>query len=465
MAGQSRADYAPSTQESSAVIEHIEPGSPAELAGLKPGMSIVTVNGEPLRDMIDWQWLTDGPSIFLEGLAPKSLTHYDEDFEFEVELKRDYGESWGIDFSSMVFDGIKTCKNACVFCFMSMLPQDLRSALYIKDDDFRLSFLQGNFVTFTNIADNELERIIEQHISPLNMSLHASDHEVRRKLIGKFEARGLEVLDELLDEGIEIHAQIVLCPGLNDGKILEDTLNYVKARPGITSLGIVPLGYTKFQKRFEGSYTDREAAQEIINLVEIFQKDSRNKDGITRYNLADEFYLWAHMDPPLAKLYDGYPQYYDGIGMYRSFIDDVLALKADKNSKLYSAFRLAKECGLQISFVSGTSFAPVLDKHLSDFGLKSYGISNTFFGGNVDVAGLLVESDILDQLPYRLYNELICLPEVMFNFDGLTLEGMHKDELIDSLKKRGAKVLVVSSEISEAFSQLTQYLSCVVSEA
>lgn len=452
---QKRSDYAPSSYSCSAKIEHIKKDSPAERAGLEAGMTLYSVNGEPLRDMIDWQWLTDGPSIFLEGFSG--------DFEFEVELERDFGESWGIDFSDMVFDGIKTCKNACVFCFMSMLPEDMRGSLYIKDDDFRLSFLQGNFVTFTNISADELNRIIEQHISPLNMSLHAIDSDVRRRLIGKFESRGIEVLEELLDNSIEIHAQIVLCPGLNDGKVLKETLEYVLQKPLITSLGIVPLGFTKFQKRFSSSYSTKEKAEKVTNLVESYQKKAQEKYGKTRFYMSDEFYLWADQTPPDASFYDGYPQYYDGIGMLRSFIDDVDILVKDKQSLLYKCFEYASDMNKVISFVSGQSFAPVLQKYLSPYGLKTFEIKNNFFGGNVDVAGLLVESDILAQLPNDLSDYIICLPEPMFNFDGLTLEGMHQKELISAIETRGAKAIILSSEIIDAFSELNAFFKSELS--
>ncbi|MDO5044979.1 MAG: DUF512 domain-containing protein [Coriobacteriia bacterium] len=459
MKGFKRADYARSTYTSGATIAHVAPGSPADRAGLKAHMILDSLNGHVLRDVIDWQWLSDGTHLVLEGRVPAHIDGNSECYEFEVELQREYGEAWGIDFQNLVFDGIKVCNNACTFCFMSMLPEDLRTTLYIKDDDFRLSFLQGNFVTFTNISDDDLQRIIEQRLSPLNMSLHAIDPNIRARLIGKHAPRGLEVLEELLAHDIEIHAQIVLCPGLNDEDILKETLDYVEERSLITSLAVVPVGYTKYQKRIASSFNEKVLAKRVIETIKPYQERSWKKFGLSRFQVADEFYLNAQELPPSAQYYDGYPQYYDGIGMYRSFLDDIEALKADKSSSYYRALNLLKDAGLKLMLVAGYAFKDVLNQALDSEYIEVGAIKNDFFGGNVDVSGLLVESDILSQLPEDLSHKLIALPELMFNFDGMSLENMHKDELKVLLEQRGAQVLLVPSEIIDLFDELIAYLN------
>lgn len=255
----SRTDYAPSEPcgGRGACLKAVEKGSPAYQAGLRPGMMLTQVDGSALRDLIDWYWLSADSQIVICGVVPEGVVDGDGDrgpFEFEVDIEREPGRSWGIEFEDCVFDGMRLCRNACLFCFMSMLPAGLRPALYLRDDDYRLSFLQGNFVTLTNLDEADVERIIAQHISPLHVSVHAVDHAVRSVLLGAHESRGLEALDILLAAGIECHTQIVLVPGLDDGDVLIETLGWLEARPGVLSCSIVPLGYTRYQTRFDSSY-------------------------------------------------------------------------------------------------------------------------------------------------------------------------------------------------------------------
>ena len=221
MAEQKRADYASTRpQADGAWVASVEDGSPAWEAGIEPGMRIVSVNGVEPRDLIDWRWEADGACCELEVFDPRDNT------TTPCELWREPGQDWGIDFTDVLFDGIRTCVNACQFCFMAMLPPEARATLTLRDDDYRLSFLQGNFVTLTNVTDEEAERIVTCGLSPMNVSIHAITPQVRRSLIGRRADRGIEVLERLLEGGIEVHAQIVLCPGVNDGAELEATLDW-----------------------------------------------------------------------------------------------------------------------------------------------------------------------------------------------------------------------------------------------
>ena len=392
-----------------AVIRSVEEDSPAWCVGLEPGMALVAVNGKPLRDIIDWQWEADGFEV--------EITTDEGDV---ATLEREMGESWGIEFDDCLFDSIIECRNACTFCFMRMLPEGLRNPLTLRDDDYRLSFLQGNFVTLTNMTDEDVERVITCGLSPLHVSLHAVSPDVREQLMGRNAARGMEVLEQLLSAGIEVHVQLVVCPGINDGAELVRTLGWVEAHPGVLSCGIVPLGYTRFQDRFTRSFSDdADAAAEVIDMVREFQEDSRNDTRVTKYHISDEFYLAAGFNFPPAEFYDGYPQFQDGIGMVRSYIDDFKALEAE-------IVQAANALDVPATLVTGEGFGPVLERLISEAGLSTklqvLKVHNDFFGGNTDVAGLLTASDITPALKAAAPAGLVLLPNIIFNADGLTLD-------------------------------------------
>ncbi|MEE8719503.1 MAG: DUF512 domain-containing protein [Coriobacteriales bacterium] len=429
-----------------ATISQVDPGSPADREGLTPGMVVTQVNDQDLTDVIVWDWEADERDVHLEGIAGRGTP---DEFEFECDLHREFGQDWGITFDGAIFDGTRTCRNDCTFCFMKMLPKGMRRTLYLRDDDYRLSFLQGNFVTLTNMSEQDVSRVIDLALSPLNVSLHAVTPEVRQRLIGRNERRGMEVLERLVGAGIEIHAQVVLVPGENDGDELIRTLDYVQARPQITSLGIVPLGYTRFQSGFTSSYSsDPASAARVIDAVAPYQRRSRQSDGRTRYQLADEFYLIAGREPPAGADYDGYPQYYDGIGMVRSFLDDLDALLRDPaiTGRLREcAGELARQ-GRTLTYVCGVASEPLARRAVENLGLgevaEVFVVTNEYFGGNVDVTGLLTSSDVRAQLPASLTGRVVVLPEVMFNTDALTLDGDSRAELGESLSRRGATCVV-----------------------
>ena len=442
MAEQKRADYASTRpQANGAWVASVEEGSPAWEAGIEPGMRIARVNGVQPRDLIDWRWEADGACCELEVFDPRDNT------TTPCELWREPGQDWGIDFTDVLFDGIRTCVNACQFCFMAMLPPEARATLTLRDDDYRLSFLQGNFVTLTNVSDEEADRIVECGLSPMNVSIHAITPEVRRSLIGRRADRGIEVLERLLAGGIEVHAQIVLCPGINDGAELAATLDWVEAHPGITSLAIVPLGYTKHSRRFKSSYSDDvEASRSVVRLLEPYQERARKTLGITRFQLSDEFYVDAHLPVPAAETYDGYPQFYDGIGMLRSFLDEVADVARSRGDEIAALKSALAKANLRARLVCGEAARETIDAFCALFSpaglVGTCAIRNDYFGGDVNVTGLIVSEDLLAQLPRDLSGTLAVLPEVMFNFDRLTLDGDTQSHIIDDLERRGARVCV-----------------------
>lgn len=451
------ADYAPSAHPDAAgaLVTAVRPESPAWDAGIEPGMRVLTVGDESLTDMIVWLWEADDETVDLTVWDPS------DDTVTPCTLERLPGEDWGLEFDGAVFDGMRTCVNACVFCFMTMLPRNMRPSLYLRDDDYRLSFLQGNFVTLTNMDDADVEDAIRRQLSPMNVSLHAVTPEVRRRLMGKNAQRGMDVLMRLMDAGLEIHAQIVLCPGINDGAELEATLAFAEAHPQITSMGIVPLGYTRFQKRFERSYSsDPAAARAVIEQVRPFQERARARCGRTVYQLSDEFYLDAQLEPPAAELYDGYPQYYDGIGMIRSYQDDTDALLAQERERLAHVRTELDARGLHLSVVSGCAPVATLRRFVEVEPLAGTvaPIRNDYFGGNVDVTGLICGCDLLAQLPDTLSGNMLFVPNVMFNADGMTLDGYHQDDIVRELTRRGAEAHIVSTMPYELLSALENVL-------
>lgn len=445
-----RADYASTKpQVIGAWVASVEAQSPADDAGIESGMRIDAVNGVALRDIIDWRWEADGDVAELDVYVPE------DDETYAATLYREPGQDWGIDFTDVLFDGIRTCVNACQFCFMAMLPEDARASLMLRDDDYRLSFLQGNFVTLTNVSDEEVERIIRCRLEPMNVSLHAISSEVRRSLIGRNAQRGIDVLQRLLEAGIEVHGQIVLCAGINDGDELRKTLDWVERWESFTSLALVPMGYTKYSKRFSSSFSeDRDASREVVRLIEPYQRRARRNRGITRFQLSDEFYLDAELPIPEAHTYDGYPQFYDGIGMLRSFLDEAQEVCATRIDELRRVASRLAQSGSSCLFVCGEAAEGVIQtfcdlwaqacraEHLI---ARPCAIRNDYYGGDVNVTGLIVSCDLLAQLPTDLRHTIVVLPEVMFNFDQVTLDGDTQARIMEELTARGATVLVAQT--------------------
>ena len=375
-------------------IVAVEPESPADDAGFTPGCYLTTVDGEPLRDIIDWRWLAADDVI--------CVGYIDLDGEAgEVELEREPGERWGFEFDGVLFDSVKLCRNACVFCFMRQLPDGVRPSLVLRDDDFRLSFLSGTFVTLTNLKPEDEARIIEQRISPLRVSLHASEPELRRRMIGKHAAHGLAALDRLLAAGIEAHAQIVLMPGVNDGEALRETLEWAWERPGINGVGIVPLGFTKHQTALHESFTTPEAARGVIDVIAPFQQRARAERGTPWVFAADEFYVNAfgaatpaHIPP--ASDYGDYDMFEDGIGIVRSYVDEFE--EVCENGLAARAAEALAARNLTARYIIGEAMQPFLDAMIANSPLAGrlvpLTVRNDYFGGNVNVTGLLTASDI-----------------------------------------------------------------------
>ncbi len=446
-----------------ALIVDVAVDSPAYEAGFEPGCFITSVDGHPLRDLIDWRWLSDDDTI--------EIGYIDLDGEAgEVELERYPGESWGFTFDGVIYDAVKQCRNACTFCFMRQLPEGMRPSLTLRDDDYRLSFLAGTFVTFTNLTPEDEERIITQAISPLRLSLHAINPEVRRRLIGKHAAHGVEVLKRLLAAGIEFHGQIVLLPDENDGDVLRETLAWAYEQPGILDLCVVPLGFSKHQTQFDRSFTTPDSARGVLATLEPFQKRALQERGTPWVFGADEFYLNAYDDEilshlPDAQFYGDFEMFEDGVGIVRSFVDDWDV--AYEQGLLSHAAQVLQASGVKVYLLQGFAMKPVLGAVLerAPESLRSVFdplfVANDYFGGNVNVTGLLCGCDMVaamnsvleaasregDDAPSLLF----ALPRVVFNDDGVTLDGMRLEDMQILVN---APIAVVSCNPTEYFNEL-----------
>ena len=460
--GQGAARRARKKEAPRALIESVIPESPADDAGFEPGCYLTSVDGEPIRDLIDWRWLSADDEI--------TVGYIDLDGDTgEVELFRDEGEDWGFEFDGIVFDGVKQCRNACIFCFMRQLPDDMRPSLTLRDDDFRLSFLAGTFVTFTNLSAEDEARIVEQAISPLRVSLHASNPEVRRRIIGKHAAHGIEVLDRLLAHGIEFHAQIVLMPEENDGDVLRETLEWAYARPGILDICIVPLGFTKHQTCFTKSFDDPAAARAAMDVIRPIQQRALAERGTLWAFAADEFYCNAYGEAlvehvPPAENYGEFDMFEDGVGIVRSFVDDWE--RACSDGLDVQAARALRAAGARVRYIAGYAtrgfMARLMRESAAAEVLSPLFVKNEFFGGNVDVTGLLCGCDIAGAIRAEIAaampagasgNLLFAIPRVIFNDDGVTLDDM---TIADIEKAAGARVAVVSCNGSEFLPEIAR---------
>lgn len=371
-------------------ISEVSPAGLGSELELESGDRIIKVNGRPVRDYLDFRFQTAGETELVLEVRKNS----GEDWELQIE--RAESEDFGLSFEQIV---PRQCANECIFCFCNGNPVDARPSLFIKDEDVRLSFLYGNYTTMTSLTEDELRRILEQRLSPQYVSVHATDLDVRAYLLGidKQRADITSKLRRLLDAGIEVHAQVVLCPGINDGQVLRQTIADLAAEyPRITSVAIVPLGLTRYNTDARLTAVTPDFCRQIIAEVTAIQSDLRQRLGTTFAFLGDEIYLRAGGKVPARSHYGDYPQIEDGIGMVRSFRNEFTALlrRLERRS-------LAQPEKLRGTILTGTLFAPVfkplIEKLNARVGtqLSVASVDNGYFGGDVSVAGLLTGSDLL----------------------------------------------------------------------
>ena len=411
-----------------AVISAVQPNSKAARAGLVAGDRILRVNGQTVRDLIDLSFALTEEVIKLEVVKATGET-------VRLRIKKTLDESMGFEFESAVFDQVRTCANKCLFCFVDQMPEGLRETLYVKDDDYRLSFLYGNFVTLTNLTPADFDRIRQYHLSPLYISVHTTDGELREKMVGiPRAAKIMQQLQDFADIGIEMHTQIVLCPGYNDGEVLTRTIrDLATLRPEVLSMAIVPVGLTRFRQACHPlrTFTPEEAAA-IVNEVTAFQSEFREKTGCSFVYLSDEFYLRAGREVPPEEIYDGYPQLENGIGLIRSFLTDW----EDAGGCPPNTSALTESAKATV-VISGTAFAPILSKLLQPLSstVRVEAVVNEFFGSAINVSGLLTGRDIAaDVRSLGISPQQVIIPATTLRKnEQVFLDGMTLDELQQEL--------------------------------
>jgi putative radical SAM enzyme (TIGR03279 family) len=408
-------------------ISEVTPMSLGAELELERGDRIIKINGRVVRDYLDFRFHTAGETELSMEVRKRS----GEDWELQIE--RGESEDFGLSFEQIV---PRQCANECIFCFCNGNPADARPSLFIKDEDVRLSFLYGNYTTLTSITDDEMKRIIEQRLSPQYVSVHATDLNVRAYLLGVSKQRAdiSTKLRQLLDSEIEIHAQVVLCPTINDGQVLRRTVNDLAAEyPRIRSVAIVPLGLTRYNTDKRLTSVTKEFCRKTIDEMIPLQRELRQRLGTTFAYLGDEIYLKAGDKVPARQHYGNYPQIEDGIGMVRSFHNRFIQIGDRLKRK-----PLRHPQRLNGTLLTGTLFAPVLQSSINKFNdrfgtrLNVIGVDNNYFGGDVSVAGLLTGGDLL-AVRERLQGDFVLIPKTVLKsdeeimLDGVTLEQLRKE--------------------------------------
>jgi putative radical SAM enzyme (TIGR03279 family) len=387
-------------------IVQVLPGSIAEEVGLEPGDMVLSINDMPVPDIIEYRYLIADEELYLHIIKQNQ-----EDWVLEIE--KDYEDDLGLDFGDNAFGSTKRCHNKCIFCFVDQMPPEMRKTLYIKDDDYRLSFWQGNFITLTNLKPEDMERIVAQKLSPLYVSVHSTDPELRQRILGNPRAgKIMEQLTFLAAGGIEVHAQIVLCPEINDGTYLKNTVKDLAALwPQISSIAVVPVGLTRYcRNSLVRSYTPNEARQVISFISEIQNKFLKQYNNPLVF-ASDEFYLLAGLPIPVAANYAGFPQIENGIGLTRLFLDKWLELVPSLPTGLQKTRRVTLISGVLASSI----LAQVVDRlnMIDNLEVCLRVVVNKFFGEQVTVAGLLTASDLEAALARDDLGDLLILPSVM----------------------------------------------------
>ena len=412
-------------------ITDVLPASYADKCGIKSGDVLVSINGKAINDVLDYRF------YLAECKVRLICSRGNEELSFDI-VKDEYDDI-GLDFETPLMDKKHTCKNKCIFCFIDQNPGGLRESLYFKDDDSRLSFLHGNYITLTNMTDTDVERIVKMRFSPINISVHTTNPELRVKMMkNKRSGEVLKYLDVFYNAGLEMCAQIVLCKGVNDGDELVRSINDLsKYSPRLTSVAVVPAGLTKFRdKLYPLTDFSREEALDVINTINAFGEDHKKKHGTRLVYAADEFYLKAGVEIPDADYYEEYAQIENGVGMLRSFADEFKVAVEDINDLVDSL-----DGERTVTIVTGVAsyemilgIARKIETLCSKIHINTCKIINHFFGESITVSGLLTAKDILEQLKGReLGDELLIPRNCLKHGEEVFLCGMTVSELSKSL--------------------------------
>ena len=425
------------------IVKSLMPGGIGEELGIEPGDKLLAINGNEIQDVFDYYYYEESEQLLL-------LIEKPDGEEWELEIEKDEDESLGIEFDQSLMDEYRSCRNKCMFCFIDQMPKGMRETLYFKDDDSRLSFLQGNYITLTNMSDHDVERIVKYRLEPINISFQTTNPELRCKMLhNRFAGEALKKVDILYRGQIEMNGQIVLCKGVNDGEELERTIRDLTGYlPYLKSVSIVPVGLTKYR---DGLYPlepfTKEDAREVLSVIHRWQEKIYQEHGIHMIHAGDEWYVLAEEEVPEVERYDGYLQLENGVGMMRLLFNEVQealsAVTGDERQR-------------EISLATGRLMYPYIGKILEEIRKKFpnitthlYAIRNDFFGERITVSGLITGQDLTGQLKGQPLGERLLLPCNMLKIgepvflDDFTLEEVENSLQVktDIVKSSGQDLL------------------------
>lgn len=419
---------------SKAIVKSVDPCSIAEDCGVEKGDTILKINDKEFLDVLDFRYLTSDEYYTVEILKKDGSTEV-------IEVYNDLFEQFGCEFENSLMDEPKTCRNKCIFCFMDQLPHGMRDTMYFKDDDVRLSFLEGNYVTLTNLSEADIDRICSLRVSPVNISVHTTDSDLRCTMLGnRFAGKLMSVMERFKDAGIKMNTQIVLCKGINDGAHLKKTIfDLSKLYPSVASISVVPVGITGYR---DGLYPlesfEAEDCKKVIKEADEYRRELSQTLGTSLVYLADEFYIKSGTELPLSEYYDDFPQIENGVGLMRTFIDEIdECLKNDISCAVPCNKSIATS---EIAYDYINEAVCKIKQKSPDFNVNVYKIKNNYFGGKITVTGLLCGQDIISQLEGEELGEYLVLSSAMFKDDmPVLLDDVTADDIEAKL---GVKVII-----------------------
>lgn len=421
------------------IIKNVLPGSIAEELEISAGDKLLAINDQEIEDVFDYHFLAN--EEYLTVLIEKP-----DGEQWELEIEKEYEEDLGIEFEQGLMDEYRSCRNKCIFCFIDQMPKDMRETLYFKDDDSRLSFLQGNYVTLTNMSDHDIDRIVRYHLEPINVSFQTTNPELRCKMLhNRFAGEALKKVDRLYEGGITMNGQIVLCKGINDGEELERSIrDLMKYAPQLQSVSVVPVGLSKYR---DGLYPllpfTKEDAKEVLHIIHKWQKKAYEEFGIHFIHGGDEWYILAEEELPEEERYDGYLQLENGVGMLRLLMNEF-----EEGYESLNGDERDREVSIATGFLAYPYIQRMADRIMEKYPkskIHVYGIRNDFFGELITVSGLITGQDLIGQLKGKALGEKLLLPCNMLRIeeqdflDDVTLQDV-KDALqvpVDIVKSSG----------------------------
>lgn len=421
------------------IIKDVLPGSIAEELEISAGDKLLAINDQEIEDVFDYHFLAN--EEYLTVLIEKP-----DGEQWELEIEKEYEEDLGIEFEQGLMDEYRSCRNKCIFCFIDQMPKDMRETLYFKDDDSRLSFLQGNYVTLTNMSDHDIDRIIRYHLEPINVSFQTTNPELRCKMLhNRFAGEALKKVDRLYEGGITMNGQIVLCKGINDGEEMERSIrDLMKYAPQLQSVSVVPVGLSKYR---DGLYPllpfTKEDAKEVLHIIHKWQKKAYEEFGIHFIHGGDEWYILAEEELPEEERYDGYLQLENGVGMLRLLMNEF-----EEGYESLNGDERDREVSIATGFLAYPYIQRMADRIMEKYPkskIHVYGIRNDFFGELITVSGLITGQDLIGQLKGKALGEKLLLPCNMLRIeeqdflDDVTLQDV-KDALqvpVDIVKSSG----------------------------